>query len=558
MNKTKSRKAPPHGPNPVNPHTNLSTEWKKEIARLKGQSPLATWLTISRLKVIFWAMKRASHGKDENLTLEKFHARVAHETGASVPTVYRWTKNVDDLMELLGPGVVEKLVAKESKIAFDTELLEKLPTVTDRETALGIVKVRESTCDGADKAMEALDDALKAQDRASIKARIAQLTTTAPANNTNTETATESEGAFRNVVLWGDAGVELRKLPNNHLQCIATSPPFFGLRNYGGELGQEPTVEAYVKNMVKICREARRVLRTDGLLWLEIGDTQIDGERMMVPHRVALALQADGWFVRDEIIWNKTTAMPEMVRNRSACVHSTIYMLSKSDDYYYDHNAVKESAVGGTHTGTGAKIAKPGSGNRNNGSFMGAIHRHSVSVRNLRSVWSEPTGKCKFAHTSTFPEWIPEKCVRASMSPHGGCARCGAPWRAKYHQTKVTNRPTGTKCKDRGHERAAGFTHSGMGVASALPPPELIGWEPTCECGVKDVVPQVGGDIFGGTGTVAAVLKRLGHDYVLIELDRAANEDAIRLRLAEVGRAKEPNVREIKRIIRECRKGKAA
>jgi DNA modification methylase len=548
-------------------------------------------------------------------TMEDFLARVIAETGASRTTLYRWIQTVRKLQERLGPGVVEKLVKDRAKITWDTELLEKLPTITSRDKVLEIIGTHKR--DGSQAAMKAFDTAYKEQERQNIEARIAELT----AGTVETKT----ELPWRNQILFGDALTELRKLPDNHLQCVVTSPPFFALRNYGtqtwfggdpkcqheekiiqapipeagdvpehaegttheclkcgawrGEIGQEPTVDLYITHMVELFLELRRVLRKDGLIWVEIGDTYSGsgrgptgrtgigdqtkrqnfkssgvtapeipgGNLLMVPARLALALQADGWILRAEICWNKTTGMPESVKDRAARNHSMIYMFAKAAGYYYDGNAVKQAAKGGTHTGHGPKMARPSSGNRNNASFMGGIHKKSVSVRNLRSVWGEntpedtvwamPTGMNRFAHTSTFPPWLPERCIRASMSPYGACAECGAPWRAKYFQPQVGSKANRARASRAG--RASGSRRAFRGVENAvLPPPELLDWEPTCRCGRKDRIPQVGGDIFAGTGTTLAALKRLGHHYLGIELNRDnAPSIALSLALAEANQA---------------------
>jgi len=273
-------------------------------------------------------------------------------------------------------------------------------------------------------------------------------------------------------ILQGDA----RKLdlPDASMNMCVTSPPYWGLRDYGheGQLGLEPTPEQYVANMVEVFREVRRVLRDDGTLWLNIGDSYAaqrggthqpaetlaggkhgkttDGEAVNrdrhagynpsrnasaiglkhkdlvgIPWMLAFALRADGWYLRQDIIWHKPNPMPESVTDRCTKAHEYLFLLSKSERYYYDSEAMQEPALGagGTKTkgrGTGnwgvKTIGLPGE-RANHGRSSGMANGRET--RNRRSVWSVQTRPYKGAHFATFPPALIEPCILAGC-PQGG------------------------------------------------------------------------------------------------------------------------------------------
>lgn len=275
------------------------------------------------------------------------------------------------------------------------------------------------------------------------------------------------------------------------VHCCVTSPPYFGLRDYGvaGQIGLEPTPEAFIEEMVTVFREVRRVLRADGTLWLNLGDSYAnDGkwgghtggkhvkalhcspigrnkrytglkpkDLIGIPWEVALALRADGWYLRRDIIWHKLNPMPESVRDRPSTAHEYVFLLSKSERYYYDAEAIVEpvspnthmrlsqdvaNQVGSDRANGGAKtngkmkavgrnshanvdrvprvrkLAAAGSGIKNNDSFNAATCL-PVTHRNKRSVWSLATEAFSEAHFATFPPALVEPCILAG-SPAGG------------------------------------------------------------------------------------------------------------------------------------------
>ena len=291
-------------------------------------------------------------------------------------------------------------------------------------------------------------------------------------------------------ILQGDVRETLRALPEQTVQTCVTSPPYFGLRDYGvdGQIGLEPTPAEYVEQMVAVFREVRRVLRDDGTLWLNLGDSYAanrtyqvpstkggpkhsdsqsaggkgsvvpDGlkpkDLIGIPWRVAFALQADGWYLRQDIIWHKPNPMPESVRDRCTKAHEYVFLLSKSERYYWDAEAMQEPA---NLTGKGNANGFRGGAYINNSTFDNAAggnrtqkgdvgtrskrdsfkrdgskraevipgqsvgtHRpdrpeseYDVFTRNRRSVWTVATRPYKGAHFATFPPALIEPCILA-------------------------------------------------------------------------------------------------------------------------------------------------
>ena len=253
-------------------------------------------------------------------------------------------------------------------------------------------------------------------------------------------------------ILQGDVRETLRALETGSVQTCVTSPPYFGLRDYGvsGQIGLESTPDAYVAELVAVFREVRRVLRDDGTLWLNLGDsytgsdstggtgkeTDYTGKRSLpnkraeglkpkdligIPWRVAFALQADGWYLRQDVIWHKPNPMPESVRDRCTKAHEYMFLLSKSELYFFNSEAMKEKAAG-VRGGAPKKIhsesaqGKHGATSALNKSWDGA------ETRNRRSVWTVATRPYKGAHFATFTPALIEPCILAGAPFNGlGC-----------------------------------------------------------------------------------------------------------------------------------------
>lgn len=246
----------------------------------------------------------------------------------------------------------------------------------------------------------------------------------------------------------GDCIDSMRKMPDQSVHSCITSPPYYGLRDYGveGQIGLEESPEAYIQRLVVVFREVRRVLRDDGTLWVNMGDSWGKGKQLNgMPWRFAFALQNDGWILRQDIIWHKSNPMPESVRDRCTKAHEYIFLLSKSKSYYFDHEAIREPSVySGKNIGVGfghgmdksdrnrgrisardnfkredskRAVAIPG---QNVGTHR-ADRKDTVSdgMRAKRNVWTVATRGYKEAHFATFPPALIEPCVLAGC-PAGG------------------------------------------------------------------------------------------------------------------------------------------
>jgi len=289
--------------------------------------------------------------------------------------------------------------------------------------------------------------------------------------------------SYINKIINADCIEGMKAMPDNSVDCCITSPPYFGLRDYlvDGQIGLEPTLPEYIQNLVAVFREVKRVLKSEGTLWLNMGDSyagsgkgrNIDGtaheasllskqgsnagtvtgniqggytpeglkpkDLMGVPWRLAFALQDDGYYLRQDIIWHKTNPMPESVTDRCTKSHEYIFLLSKSSRYYFDHEAIKEPLANASIGRAGRKqnlIDREGVGtlgkqilsgvNQDNGYAGLAQARNGKTgydleygMRSKRSVWSVSVNSFSGAHFATFPEELIIPCVKAGC-PKGG------------------------------------------------------------------------------------------------------------------------------------------
>ena len=251
------------------------------------------------------------------------------------------------------------------------------------------------------------------------------------------------------LILFGDCKETLKQFPRNSAQMCVTSPPYYGLRDYGGEanqIGQEETPEEFIQSLVEVFREVRDVLKDDGVLWLNIGDSyynyrpgtgglpkqtvsrtnqdlpeqcnrranKLDGlkekDLIGIPWMLAFALRADGWYLRQDIIWHKPNPMPESVKDRCTKSHEYIFLLSKNKKYYYDNEAIKEPVKQdwGTRDRTKGKYHNPGTGLVPHSGLSKSYDR-----KNKRSVWSITNKPYKGAHFACFPPDLIEPCILA-------------------------------------------------------------------------------------------------------------------------------------------------
>jgi DNA modification methylase len=387
----------------------------------------------------------------------------------------------------------------------------------------------------------------------------------------------------------------MKLMPDCSVQCVVTSPPYWSLRDYQveGQYGLEETPEAHVAKMVEVFREVRRILRDDATLWLNYGDSYVgspggnmgpsasegdqlyerkwkhqhcgteDGEDahrkvtrqqgilkqkdlVGMPWRVAFALQADGWWLRQDIIWHKPNPMPESVTDRCTKSHEYLFLMAKSAHYYFDAEAIREE-----HSPASYERAKyPTRGNTKKSTDktderVFASHFNDLPLqynfaagRNRRSVWTIATEPCKEAHFATFPRKLVEPCIRAGTSEKGCCPKCGKPWE---RITQVHKIPRNELPKDDERYRPNRYADNKYaneirdgyecGMYSET---KTLGWQPSCECGL-DPVPCMVFDPFSGSGTVGLVALPLGRNYIGIELNPAYVEMSRRRLLNECG-----------------------
>ena len=267
-------------------------------------------------------------------------------------------------------------------------------------------------------------------------------------------------------ILQGDCLKKLKQIPDESIDCCVTSPPYYGLRDYGvdGQIGLEETPEQYVKKLVNVFREVKRSLKKDGTLWLNIGDsywgsgsrgfdfTNVFGDAselqkgskgtidlsnlpklvgnkdgyknkdlIGIPWMLAFALRADGWYLRQDIIWHKPNPMPESVKDRCTKSHEYIFLLSKSPHYYFDYEAIQEPAKTVVTANTSIRFGGNKYGDNNDSHFQtySGNEWHGSEMRNKRDVWSVSTKAIQEAHFATFPEELIKPCILAGCKAGG-------------------------------------------------------------------------------------------------------------------------------------------
>lgn len=311
-------------------------------------------------------------------------------------------------------------------------------------------------------------------------------------------------GVPRNTVLLGDARTEMRRLPDASVDCVVTSPPYFRLRDYGinGQIGLEPHVDGWVAELRAVLAETARVLKPTGSLWLNLGDAYsrqpADGappkSLLLGPERVALGLLADGWTIRNKVIWAKTNPMPASVRDRLACTWEVIYFATRSQSYHFDLDSIRIPHRS-TRRPTGVDAAKRGkptwagplAGDHSGLEKLKARGRSGHPLgKNPGDVWRLPTAGYRGAHFATFPQRLIERPILATC-PEKVCAQCGLPWERQPH-------------RQLGHLAVRG---------------ELA---PACDCRT-DTRPGLVLDPFMGAGTVAVAARNHGRDWLGIELN---------------------------------------
>lgn len=419
-----------------------------------------------------------------------------------------------------------------------------------------------------------------------------------------------------NKILFGDCRETIKQFLNSGVKanmCV-TSPPYYGLRDYGTgtweggdpncshkrdskmsdkcitghvnlegavgdgiykdvcprcgakrkdmQIGLEQTPEDYIKEMVNVFRLVKDLLTDDGVLWVNIGDSYSSykdcksigqtlakgtnredahvldkgnsptrNTKMLksqglknkdligIPWMLAFALRADGWYLRQDIIWHKPNPMPESVGDRCTKAHEYIFLLSKSDKYFFDNEAIKEPA---TSTDNTNRDRDEGRLNNTPGrSRMAGLKTNHYITKNKRSVWTVTTKPYKGAHFATFPKDLIEPCIKASTSEKGHCPQCGARWKrmkidtGERHDVEVY---TGKAVKDYEDASVQNPSDTKRRILESMSKIYEFEFIPTCECGVEPV-PDIVFDPFMGSGTTAQVALELGRQYLGCELN---------------------------------------
>jgi DNA modification methylase len=317
----------------------------------------------------------------------------------------------------------------------------------------------------------------------------------------------------RNTVLTGDAREVLAGLLPGSVDCCVTSPPYAnGLRRYSdspGELGQEPTVTEYVENLVAVLRQVRRLLKNSGALWLNLGDSFSKhvsqgaprGSLLLAPQRVALALSADGWIVRNVLVWHKPNPLPQSARDRLSPTYEVVIFATKERHYFFDLDAIRVPHRSVRRArGSACELARLyQGGNHGLGKLKAAGRVGNARGKNPGDVWTIPTATDRTGlHAATFPEALIEPMIR-SCTPEKICVQCD---RSFVRPTRIVSRPTNE-----------GMRHT-----------REVGELKRCNC-FAPTRPGVVLDPFMGTGTTAVVAERLNRDWLGVEL----NPDFIKL-----------------------------
>lgn len=323
-----------------------------------------------------------------------------------------------------------------------------------------------------------------------------------------------TERKFQCKLLLGDTKEVLKDCPDNTFHCAVTSPPYWDQRDYKveGQLGQESTPEEYVEAMVALCGEIRRVLRKDGTFWLNIGDGYCKKalpqsglkpkDLIGTPWMLASALRKDGWYLRSDIIWQKTNPMPDSAKDRPAKSYEHLFLFSKTPKYFFDWWAIKEpqEEISIRRAFSKNRVINRKDFGDNNYAISGAsqdktyekmrerIKAGEKMFRNKRDVWKLPTAdNWEFKHFAIYPELLVRPCILSGTSSHGCCPKCKAPWIRKKKPEK---------------------------------------WKPSCNCKIKDVQECLVLDPFNGSGTTGRVCMDLHRKYVGVDISEKYIDEA--------------------------------
>lgn len=367
-------------------------------------------------------------------------------------------------------------------------------------------------------------------------------------------------------ILIGDVRQTLATIPANTVHCCVTSPPYYALRDYGvdGQIGLEKTPDAYIAEMVAVFREVRRVLHPSGTCFVNIGDSYNSGtsakrklsknhggngygkhgcwteeaienrvnvshlkpkDMIGIPWMLAFALRNDGWYLRSEIIWHKRSHMPESTPDRPTKAHEPIFLLSKSQRYFWDNLASAEKAVCKTSK-SGNALSKY-DGKDEHRTKANLTQTTAVETRRMRSVWSLSSEPYKEAHFATYPSELVRRCLSAGISEKGCCPKCGEPFKRITKRDRIPTR-TGNTSKVNAVQLADDSPYWDQSSITGNRDPKrhvtrevTTGWQPNCKCDTApaDALPCTVLDPFLGSGTTAQVAQHLGYRWIGCELN---------------------------------------
>ena len=354
-------------------------------------------------------------------------------------------------------------------------------------------------------------------------------------------------------ILQGNCIDKIKELEDNSIDCVVSSPPYFGLRDYGTDeqFGLEKTYQDYLSNTVKVFETFKPKLKDTATIWWNVGDSYLSGKRttttnqslrgnkdygvtrtpvqqgikekdlLMIPNRVAIALQDAGWYIRSEIIWHKPNPMPESVRDRPTSCHEKIWLITKSKKYYYDADAIREPLASSSLTRLNQLNLKnqKGSTRGNGGMKLNGNMKPVISgnKRNKRNVWTITTKPFKDAHFATFPKDLIEPCIKAGC-PEKVCVKCGTPY---VRNLKIIFTPE-RKTRDNmvnvipGRDKPTRMNSKNM---ESLIKKDL-GFKKDCNCKTDEFKSGVVLDPFGGSGTTGIVAALNNRNAILIELNK--------------------------------------
>lgn len=306
----------------------------------------------------------------------------------------------------------------------------------------------------------------------------------------------------RNAVLLGDALARLKGLANESVDCVITSPPYFGLRDYGvaGQLGQEDHVDQWVAGLREVCGEIQRVLAPHGSLWLNLGDAYSRHERfgahpkslLLGPERLARCLLEDGWLLRNKVVWAKANPLPSPAKDRLTNGHEFVYFLTKRPSYFFDLDAIREPLTSSRKPSKGSRTPQAALGVLAGGrDGLVAMQQRGLAGhplgKNPSDVWRLGSSSYRGAHFATFPPELVRRPLLATCPPRV-CTSCAQPWRRSTARVEFTG---------------------GVAQARSFIP---------CGCG-RPTRPGLVLDPFFGTGTLATVAREYGRDWLGIELN---------------------------------------